>query len=140
MIPQALMILALLLGLGTAGTGLYVKGRADGRKLEQATDLREREVARMAADSAASAAAFAISKIKVQNRTITNEVQREVQTNVVYRDCRHSDEQLRNINAAITGIQPEPAGSGLVPRTGPAGRADLRGDDSQADRGSRAVP
>ena len=140
MIAQAVLVLSLVLGLGAAGTGLYVKGRHDGRAIEQATDLREREIARMAADTAAAAAAKAISGIKVQNRTINNEVQREISERLVYRDCQHSPEQLQRINAALTGAQPEPAGRGLVPGADAARGSELRGDDAEAGGGGGAVP
>lgn len=140
MIPQITFALVMALGLGIAGAGLYAKGRKDGRALEQAIDLREREIGRMAADSAASAAAAAITKIKVQNRTVYSEVQREITEKPVYRDCVHSPEQLQRLNAAITGERPEPAGRGLVPRTDAALGPDVRRDDAEADRGRGPVP
>lgn len=133
-----------LIAIGLAGASSWYSYRA-GRE-HQATECkaaaaREREVAALAAESAASAAAKAISKIKVQHRTVTQEVQREVLEREVYRDagCSHSPEQLRRLNAALTG-QPEPAGRGLVPRADAAGRFDLRRDDAQADRGGRDLP
>lgn len=141
MFAQAALAFALLLGLGAVGTGLYAKGRADGRAIEQATDLRERQIGELAAEKAATAAAGAISRIKVQHKTITAEVQREVQTNTVYRDCQHSPEQLQRINAALTGASsPEPAGRGLVPRAGAAGGPELRSDDTQTGGSGRPVP
>jgi hypothetical protein len=86
-----------------------------GQDREIATQAREEHVAAVATQAAASAAAEAISRIKVQHRTITQEVQREVLERPVYRDCVHSTDQLQRINAALTGAAPEPAGRGIVP-------------------------
>ena len=122
MLAQAGLALVLAIGIAAAGAGVYLEGKRAGRDACQATDAREREIGREAAAVAASVAASAIAGIKVQNRTIHTEVQREVQTNTVYRDCRHSPEQLQRINAALTDEQPEPAGRGLVPHADPPGR------------------
>lgn len=138
--PALWSSVALAGGLAIVGGGLYLEGKKAGRNEVRAQVATNAEIARDAAETAAQIAADAISKIKVQNRTIYNEVQREVQTNTVYRDCRHSDEQLRRINAAITGESAEPAGRGLVPTADAAGGLKLRGNDAETDRGGRAVP
>jgi hypothetical protein len=123
-IAQAALVLALVAGVGAFGAGLYLKGRSDGRAIEQATDQREREIARMAADTAAAAAASAISTIKVQNRTVYSEVQREITERPVYRDCLHTEEQLRRINDALTGVQSQrPDGSTPAPASSPIGNS-----------------
>lgn len=131
MFAQASLSLVLALGLSVGGFGLYAKGRKDGRMLEQATDLREREIARMASDAAASAAASAIAGIRIQNRTVYSEVQREVSEKLVYRECNHSPGQLRNINAALTGA--EPADGSVMPTSDAASGPKLWGNDTQAD-------
>lgn len=133
MIAKALIAFAFVAAVTTMVAGIYFEGKRAGKAdcAERAAVIRE--AAQAAADSAASAAATAISKIKVQNRTIMNEVQREVQTNTVYRDCRHSDEQLRRINAALTGERAEPAGSGILPSAGAASGLQLRSNDAEAD-------
>ena len=69
----------------------------------------------MAAEHAASAAADAISKLRIINQTITQEVRREIVERPVYRDCQHSPEQLRRLNAAITAAPGRAAGGGGVP-------------------------
>lgn len=136
------VILGALLAAAGACWYSYGTGREHQRNECEATAARERQVAQAAADAAASAAAGAISRIKVQHRTITQEVQREVLVQPQYRDpgCSHSPEQLQRLNAALTGARPEPAGRGLVPRADALGRPELRGDDAEADRGGRAVP
>lgn len=101
----------------------------------EAEAAREERIAAVAMDAAASA----VAKIKVVNRTVQQEVQREISERVVYRDCQHSPEQLRRINSALTG-QVEPAGGGLVPRADALDRPELRGDHSEAGGGRRPVP
>jgi len=133
------LAIAVIVGAGALG-GAYWQGRQDGRDQCQAQDARDEKVARIAGAAAAASSAEAISRIKVQRTTINSEVQREVSERVVYRDCGHSPEQLQRINAALTGIQSEPAGRGLVPPADAAGGPELRRDDAQADRGGRPVP
>lgn len=110
---------AVLLASALTG-GAYYQGRQDGEARIVAQEAREREIAAEAVDAANAAAAQAISAIKVQHRTITQEVERHVIESPVYRDpgCRHDADGLRNINAALTGAaRSEPAGSGVLPGT-----------------------
>lgn len=91
-----------------------------GKDVETAAQAREEKAAQVARDAALQVTAEAISKIKVQHRTIQNEVQREIlEKPVVYRDCAHTDDGLRNINEAITG-RPQPASGGGVSGANPA--------------------
>lgn len=114
-------LLGIVLAVGAMVGGAYYQGRQDGESKIVAQEAREREIAAEAVDAANNTAAQAIASIKVQHRTVTQEVQREVAERVVYRECLHSPDGLRNINAAITGrAQPEPAGGGVVPRAGGA--------------------
>lgn len=114
-------ILAIVLAAGAMTGGAYWQGRKDGENKIVAQEAREREIAAEAVDAANAAAAQAISAIKVQHKTVTQEVQHEVSERVVYRDCQHSPEQLRRINAALTGAErPVTASSGIVPRAGSA--------------------
>lgn len=70
-------------------------------------------------EAAQQGAAEAISKIKVVNTTVRGEVQREIQTNTVYRDCKLPADGLRIANEAITGKR---AGEGQLSRTDAAGK------------------
>jgi hypothetical protein len=63
--------------------------------------------------AALKAAAEAIAKIEVKSEQLIQPVRVEIRTNTVYRDCKHSDDSLRNLNALIGGT--EPTGSGVVP-------------------------
>jgi hypothetical protein len=117
--PWTILVALLLIGALTGGA--YRQGRADGEAKIEAQQARESEIAQKAVDAANATAAAAIAGIKVQHRTITQEVNREVIERPVYRDCLHSPDQLQRINAALTGAaKPEPAGSGVVPRAGAA--------------------
>lgn len=64
-------------------------------------------------------AAAAIASNRPRNQTIINEVQREIQTNTVYADCRHTPAGLRGINEALTGKRAERPGGGELPRVVP---------------------
>lgn len=72
-------------------------------------------------DAAMQGAAEAISKIKVVNTTIRGEVQREIQTNTVYRDCRLPADGLRIANEAIAGSAARPVSGGKLPAANRAG-------------------
>lgn len=108
-----------LLAIVAVASGAYWQGRQDGRATELAAAAREQRLVAAAAAEAASAAADAIARIKVRHVTIRGEVEREIQTRVEYRDCRHSPEQLQRLNAAITGAdRPQPLGGGQLPAPG----------------------
>lgn len=95
--------------------GAYLYGRDAGQDACAAAAAREDHVAQVATAAAASAAAAAIARMRVQHVTIRQEAEREIQTRVEYRDCRHSPEQLQRLNAALAGAGPEPAGGGQLP-------------------------
>ena len=97
------LTLAAVAMVGVLTGGAYYQGRKDGENKIIAQQAREEQIALKAADAAASAAAQAIARIKVQHRTITQEVQREVIQVPAYRECKHDPSVLRNINAAIAG-------------------------------------
>lgn len=132
----AIVVVAWCLSLAATYWWAY----ASGRDAEIAAHAREQDAAQRATEVAARAAADAISKIKIQHRTVQQEVQREISERVVYRECQHTAEQLQRINAALTGGGTEPAGRGLVPRADAALGPEFRRDDGQVDRGGGAVP
>lgn len=136
-------VLLTLLGLwvgSIAGAGWIAYGAGQDKCI--AEQVRDVEVANIAIEAATRASAEAIAKIKVQNRTITNEVTREVIDRPVYRnvDCSHSPEQLRRLNSAITGEGPEPAGGLKLPEADASLWSKFRGNDPQADRDRGAIP
>lgn len=115
MIAQAWLALALAAGITVGLAGVYFEGKRAGKAECVETQQIAREVAQQAAAAATEAAASAISKIRVQNRTVYSEVQREITEKPVYRDCVHSPSQLQRINAALTGEATEPPGDRGVP-------------------------
>ena len=119
-------IAAAVVAAAAAGAWAWGESREeDGRRACQAEAAQTAMLVAQAAEAAASAAAVEIRNIRVQHRTVTQEVQREILERPVYRDagCSHSPEQLQRINAAITdGAASGPAGPGLVPAAGAAGR------------------
>ena len=110
------LIIAALVAVLAAGAGGFKLG-ADH---EIAAQAREQNHIAEAVDAANTASAQAIAKIKVVNTTIQNEVQREVQNNIVYRDCKHTPDGLRLVNDALTGGKP--AGDGKLPKADTPGR------------------
>lgn len=96
-------VLAALVAAGLAGAGGVWYGVGLGREREAAERDRIATVERSVRDEAMAGAAAAIAANRPRNVTIRQETQREIQTNTVYRDCVHSAEQLRRINAALAG-------------------------------------
>lgn len=120
------MNLYLIIGLGMAwvasiaSAGWVAYGA--GQDNITAFNAKAEQIVRDTREAAQTGAAQAIAANRPRNTTIVNEVQREVQTNTVYRDCRHTPDGVRGINEALTGKRPEPAGGGKLPGTVPADR------------------
>lgn len=110
---------AVMWAFSLAGAGWWAF--ETGRDVEIATQYRESAAAQKASQVAAAAAAAAIGKMEVQRVEITQPVLREVREKTVYRDCRHSPDGLRGINAALTGIT-ESVGTGELPAAPSADR------------------
>jgi hypothetical protein len=121
---------ALLLGVGLWGASCWYAFNI-GKDVETAAQVREERAAQVSRDAALRATAEAISRIKVEHRTIQNEVQREILEKPVYRDCRHDADSLRRINSAIIGGSSEPVGGGGLPGTDAIERPVIRRDDPE---------
>lgn len=101
----------------------YVAGRSAGSAEAEARCKSAAELAAAAGQAAADAAAKQIAKIRVSHTTIRQEAEREIQTRVEYRDCRHAPEQLQRLNAALSGAAASaPADRGQLPTADAAGR------------------
>ena len=98
--------------------GAYLYGRTEGAKLNEAKHVLAEERVRQSEEAMQRVAAQAIAGITVSNRTIRQEVQREIVEKPVYRDCVADPGILRSINAAKTG-RTEPAGDLELPGTAP---------------------
>jgi hypothetical protein len=116
----------LLLAAGTlwagslASTGWWMYER--GKDSELATQAREDKAVAIASGAAASAAAGAISKLGVKHVTIRQRTDTVVREVPVYRECRHDQRVLDDINEARTGRRAEPAGAGQLPAASAPGR------------------
>lgn len=129
------LIIAALLAVMGAGWGGFKLGVDH----QVASEIDKRQVVAEAVDAANTATATAISKIVVRNSTIRQEVEREIRTQTVYADCRHTDAGLRGVNAALTGAQTIAPGDSQLPAPDPVGGRDLRRDNGQASGGGGAV-
>lgn len=109
--PHLLIGIAWAASLGGAGYFAYGAGQDS----ITAFNAKAAEIVQATKDAAQLGAAEAIAKNRPRNTTIVNEVQHEVQTNTVYRDCRHTPDGLRGINEALTGKRPVPPGGGKLP-------------------------
>jgi hypothetical protein len=116
------LIIAALVFYGVSVAGAGWGGFGLGVDHQKASNADRDKTMREAVDQASQKVAQAISKIKVINTTIQQEVQRETRTEPVYIDCRHTPDGLRLINAALTGARPDPSGGGKLPSVDPAGR------------------
>ncbi len=130
------MYLIALLVLGLALGGAYFYGRHDGQKLErertESANLaaRTQEMADLKSAVAGGAKLAedtlkAVSGLRVVNRVINNEVQREIQNNVVYAsECFAPDGRLlwNAANRGAVPIRPSPVlPAPAVPGTPSAG-------------------
>jgi hypothetical protein len=126
-------ILALvLLWIGSI-VGAFTGGVRVEADHKDAMQARENKIGEAAAAQASYAAASAIASIRVVNTTIQSKVQHEIETHTVYRDCEHTPDGLRFVNAALTNTRTvgELAGGSLVPRADPASGPQLRLDLQQ---------
>lgn len=102
-------VCAVLIAIGGAfGYGVHV-----GKDSEIAAQARAADAETRAMNAAAVAIANGIADIQVKQVTIRQEVEHDVRTNTIYRECHHSVDGLRDLNAALTNTVP--AGGGGVP-------------------------
>lgn len=107
------LIIAIVVSV--AFCGVYLKGRSDGELMLLGKQAEIKQAIADTREQAAIGAAQAIAKIEVKNVTIRQTVERITRENVVYRECRHSDDGLRLVNAALAG-KPESAADRQLPR------------------------
>jgi hypothetical protein len=136
-----LLAVVLAWGASVAGTGWWFFHA--GQDQVVAEQQRDERLAAKAADAARQAVGESLSRLKVVNTTIQNEVERHVIEKPVYRDaqCRHDADGLRFVNAALTGTPAAgPAGGGELPAADAADGPVVRRDDPQAGAGGQPVP
>lgn len=105
---------AALISISLAGYGGYYTGTSLKQGEWDASVLQRKA----GEDAALKAAAEAIAKIEVKSEKHIYPVRTEIRTNTVYRECKHSPDVLRNLNALIEGV--ESSGSAGVPTAKPA--------------------
>lgn len=131
------LLLAGVVAATSAGLGGYLKGRADGRALERATQVTEAALVEKVSQASQLAAAREIAAIQIKHTTIRQQVEKETREIPVYRDCRHADGVLDHLNAALIGAVP--AGGGKLSTTLSTSRSELRGDDAETARPGEPV-
>ena len=109
----------LILAAVGATIAAFFYGQHVGEQGAEAQAAREERIAKVATEAGQKGAAEAIAKIKPRNVTIRQELEREIQTNTVYRDCRVPAGGVRLANDALAG-RPEPASGGQLPGADPA--------------------
>jgi len=95
--------------------GSFFYGQNIGRDSEIAGQAKIKQAIEDTREKAQQGAAEAIAANKPINQTIVQKVQREVQTNTVYADCRVPASGVQLANQALTGRTTEPAGGVVVP-------------------------
>ena len=106
--------------LWAASVGLAVRwGYGLGADHEVAAHAREKSAAVQAGEAAASAAAEAISRIEVKHVQIRQRTEQTIREVPVYRDCRHDDRVMRDINAARAGAEPAAVDDSLPAASAP---------------------
>lgn len=116
------LIIGALIVWGVTFVGGYGYGHRAGVDRTISSQTSADQVRRETIEAAQQGAATAIAALKPLNTTIVQKVQRELQTNTVYRDCKLPPAGLQLANEAITGRPAEPAGGGVVPGANPAPR------------------
>lgn len=106
-------VLAVVLAVG----GAYIKGRGDGAALERAELKEDAELVRETREVAMRSAAEAIAAIEIKQVTIRQTLEKAINEKPAYRDCVHSPDGLRAVNAALTW--PGPAGGSKLPGARP---------------------
>ncbi len=109
--------LILLLGWGASlfGTAVYFTGV--GENNVTAFNAKAEQVVKDTREAAQQGAATAIAANRPKNITNVQEVRREIEEKLVYRECVNTLGVMRGINAALTGEQPDAAGGFKLPRT-----------------------
>lgn len=111
MIMPYLILAAVLCSIVTGGVGWKL-----GIDHQKAQELERTALVAEAIDAANAASAEAISKLKVKNTTITNEVQHEIRTNTIYADCKLTPRGVQLANQALDPSTTFSLGDGKLPK------------------------
>lgn len=110
-----IVIIAVAFALWTGSIGYF--SYEAGQNSEVAKQATKEDIINQVEAKAASGAASAIAGIQIKQVTINNKLQKEILTNTVYADCKHTDGGLRELNAALENkaSASQPSGGGHVP-------------------------
>lgn len=108
-----------LLGVLAAMVGVFLWGMRVGGDREVASQARIEARIRQTEETASRAAAEAIAKIEVVNKTTKQVLEREIVEKPVYRDCRNTPDGMRAIDSALAN-RPIPPSDSKLPGTNPA--------------------
>jgi len=94
-----LLIIAAIWAISLAGVGYqaFTMGQ-DNIKAKNADEFSLRQ---QTIEDAREGAAQAIAGIQIIHQTIQGELRREIRTNTIYADCKHSPDGLRLLNDAL---------------------------------------
>lgn len=102
-LPNPKILLVFVLVLSASSGFSYMKGVSHTKNSIAADIAREEQFAQSLYDRMILATASEISKIEITNTTIRQELEREIRTEKVYLECRHTDDTVRLLNAILTG-------------------------------------
>lgn len=83
--------------------GAFLYGRHTGKESSEAATARDERIAQVAYEAGQRGAAGEIQKIEVKNVIIKQELEKQVFTETVYRDCKHTPAALGLLNDALAG-------------------------------------
>jgi hypothetical protein len=92
----------LMLGVVVVTAGLCAGSFKLGMEHQMATEIDKRELVAEAVDAAANAAAATIASLAPKYTTIQGKLEKVIETNTVYTDCRLSPDGLLLANQALT--------------------------------------
>lgn len=86
-----------------AMAGAVVGGFQLGVDHERANQIDKQELVAESVDAATAVSANAIAQLKPKYTTISNQLERQIETHTVFRDCRLDPVSLQLANQALTG-------------------------------------
>jgi len=114
-------VLAIVGVIVAALGGTHIKAYQMGADHEVATQAREDAQIAKAVDAANATAAVAIAQIRPKYTTISNKLEKQLETHTLYRDCKLDPVGLQLLNQALAGGTEAPS-DGKLPTTEPASK------------------
>ena len=118
--PYLLLALIVAWAGSLAATGWTAFGMGEDKCI--AAGSKAEKIAQEAFDNGQKGAAAAIAQNAPVQTTIYQRATHEIKTNTVYVDCKHSPAVMLDINQALTGKRPQPAGDSKLPAVVAPGR------------------